>query len=83
MFVVPGFRGRGIGRAVLRALEEEARRLGARRLVLETGTRQRSALGLYRDEGFAEIQPYGTYLAPTEAQYLATGLSVFLGKPLH
>ena len=82
MYVVPEFRGRGIGRAILRALEEEARRLGARRLVLETGIRQSRAIGLYRDEGFEDIPPYGTYLAPAEAAHLATGLSVFLGKPL-
>src|SRR5215475_6030066 len=37
MYVAPEARGKGIGRAVLEALEEEARRMGVRRLLLETG----------------------------------------------
>jgi len=37
MYVEPDQRGKGVGRAVLAGLEAAARRLGARRLVLETG----------------------------------------------
>ena len=36
MYVTPAFRSRGIGRSLLAALEDEARSLGAKRLVLET-----------------------------------------------
>jgi GNAT superfamily N-acetyltransferase len=74
MFVAPGIRGQGVGRALLRALEDEARGLGARRLVLETGIRQRAALALYRKTGFAVIPAFGEYVdSPT---------SVCMGKDL-
>src|SRR5262245_9233239 len=46
MYVVPGARGRSIGRRILFALEDEARNLGTTRLVLETGGRQPEALAL-------------------------------------
>src|SRR4051794_8487928 len=39
MYVDPSLRGRGIGRALLEALERETRTLGLVRIVLETGTR--------------------------------------------
>src|SRR5213592_1595234 len=39
MYVDPSVRGRGIGRALVEALEREARLLGITRVVLETGTR--------------------------------------------
>jgi putative acetyltransferase len=62
MYVGPGARGRGIGRAVLAALEAEARRLGVRRIVLETGTRQTEALALYAKAGFERIPLFGEYI---------------------
>lgn len=37
MYVSPDVRGEGLGRRLVAALEAEARALGARRLVLETG----------------------------------------------
>jgi len=55
MYVDPAVRGRGLGRRLVMALEEEARLLGARRLVLETGVRQVAALALYRASGFLPI----------------------------
>jgi len=62
MYVVPAARGRGVGRHILDALETEARKLGARRLVLETGPRQPEAIALYRSAGFVEIPLFGEYL---------------------
>lgn len=82
MFARPEMRGRGVGRAVLAALEAEARRLGAARLVLETGVRQREAIALYRSAGFTDIPPYGEYRDASEAGYVGSGLSLFLAKPL-
>jgi putative acetyltransferase len=74
MYVVPAFRRRGISRLLLQALEAEALRLGARRLVLETGVRQHAALALYTQAGFTSIPPYG--------EYTDSPLSVCLGKDL-
>src|SRR5260370_31876011 len=51
MYVTPAARGEGLGRAVVAALEAEARRIGARRLLLETGIRQTAALRLYARSG--------------------------------
>ena len=72
MYVDPNERGRGIGRAVLASLEAEARRLGAARLVLETGTRQPEAIALYLRAGFVKTPPYGEYLkSPTTSVCMA------------
>src|SRR2546426_10534778 len=51
MYVSPIVRGSGLGRRLVAALEAEARALGVRRLVLETGVRQAAALALYRATG--------------------------------
>jgi len=66
MFITALARGQGIGRFLLSELELEARRLGARRLVLETGTRQEAALAMYRRAGFLETPCFGEYVgSPT------------------
>jgi putative acetyltransferase len=62
MYVDPSVRGRGVGRQILDALEAQARQLGARRLVLETGPRQPEAIVLYEHAGFVEIPLYGEYI---------------------
>ena len=75
MYVAPEVRGRGVGRALLARLEDEARALGLERLVLETGTRQAEALALYRRVGFADIAPYGEYVhSPATSVCLAKDL---------
>jgi len=75
MYVIPAARGEGIGRAVLEALEAEARKLGIERLVLETGTRQDAALHLYRRSGFREVELFGEYLeSPTTSICMAKDL---------
>ena len=61
MYVEPRMRGRGIARLVLQRLEEEAKKLGASRLLLETGTRQPEAIALYTTAGFSPTVPYGEY----------------------
>lgn len=75
MYVVPTARGTGLGKRLVAALESEARALGVRRLVLETGVRQAAALVLYRTTGFHPIPLYGEYCLSPET-------SVCLGKEL-
>jgi GNAT superfamily N-acetyltransferase len=58
MFVAPACRGRGIGRRLLVALEAEALELGCTHVCLDTGSRQRAALALYRSSGYVEIDDY-------------------------
>jgi GNAT superfamily N-acetyltransferase len=55
MYVVPGARGQGVARALLRALEDAARGLGYDVVRLDTGPRQPHARGLYESEGYASI----------------------------
>jgi GNAT superfamily N-acetyltransferase len=74
MYVEPRFRGRGIARAVLQAVEAEARRRGFVRSILETGTRMTEAIALYRSCGYTEIEPFGIYVGSAR--------SVCLGKAL-
>ncbi len=61
MYVVPVARGRGLSRILLVELERRAVAAGRRRLVLETGTRQPEAIGLYTSSGYAEIPRFGLY----------------------
>lgn len=72
MYVEPHVRGQGIGRRVLTVLETEARRLGVRRLVLETGERQHEAVALYERAGFVRVPRFG--------EYIDSPLSVCMGK---
>jgi drug/metabolite transporter (DMT)-like permease/GNAT superfamily N-acetyltransferase len=58
MYVVPDARGRGIGASLLRRLEDEARRLGYRRLRLDTAAPLKEAQELYRSAGYQEIADY-------------------------
>ncbi len=62
MFVLPGFRRRGVAAAILRYLENEALKLGAARVVLETVTTPPDAVSLYRRSGYAEIPKFGRYV---------------------
>jgi GNAT superfamily N-acetyltransferase len=61
MYVEPDQRGRGVGKAVLASLEEAAHRLGAERLVLETGIYQEAAIALYLAAGFTPVECWGEY----------------------
>jgi GNAT superfamily N-acetyltransferase len=63
MYVDPAVRGRGLGRALVEALEREARRIGATRIVLETGTRLAPAIKLYEAMGYSRIPLFGEYLS--------------------
>lgn len=74
MYVVPEARRQGIGRAVLAALELEARKLGIAALILETGERQPEAIALYRSAGFERCPCWG--------DYVDSALAVCLAKPL-
>lgn len=58
MFVYPEFHGRGVGQLLGRALIGEAKAIGYRKMLLDTGPEQREAQALYRKLGFKDIEPY-------------------------
>lgn len=62
MYVAPQARGRGLGRLVLTALEDEARALGYAFVRLETGSAQPEAIRLYASSGFEPIPRYGPFV---------------------
>ena len=69
--VLPEYRGRGIGRRLLEAVEQNARKLGCCKVTLEVGQDNHLAKGLYRSVGFAEMM---------SAE--AAGAAVFMTKKL-
>ena len=62
MYVLPAYRGRGIARRMVAALEEAAHATGRPEIRLETGTYLPAAIALYRSVGYAPIPPYGEYV---------------------
>jgi putative acetyltransferase len=61
MYVRPAYRGRGIARHLLAALEEYAIAAGHAVLRLETGTYLPAAIALYSSSGYQPIPVYGEY----------------------
>lgn len=58
LYLVPGARGLGAGRALLTWLEHHAIAAGARRAILETGVRNTAALRLFTTAGYEPAEPY-------------------------
>ena len=61
MYVDPAARGQGVARELLGALVAHAREQGLSRLLLETGTEQPEAVGLYESQGWTPVPAYGHY----------------------
>lgn len=74
MFVRVSFRGKGIARAMLRALEAEARVRGFTESILETAVRMPEALALYRSCGYRVIEPYGQYVGSARSVCMRSAL---------
>ncbi|MGC4874660.1 GNAT family N-acetyltransferase [Micromonospora sp. DT43] len=62
MYVRPAYRGRGVARQLVAALEECAFRQGHTVVCLETGTYLPAAIGLYTSCGYEPIPVYGEYV---------------------
>ncbi len=61
MFVVPEYRGKGLGAQVLQQLETWAQELAYRVCILETGMKQPEAIALYKKCGYTITENYGQY----------------------
>jgi GNAT superfamily N-acetyltransferase len=75
MFVRTPFRGRGLARVLLAALEDEARSLGYRRILMESGTAQPEAMALYESSGYERIPGFGYYRDSPENRCYAKDLT--------
>ncbi len=62
MFVAPEFRGRGVAREILSALEHWASELGYSTAILETGKLQHEAIRLYAKLGYSITKNFGPYV---------------------
>jgi GNAT superfamily N-acetyltransferase len=71
MYVAPSHRGKGVTGALLRAVEDEAARLGAARIVLQTGDRQPDAVRVYERAGYARIPIFAPYESLTYSNCFA------------
>lgn len=60
LYVRPQFRGLGAGQALARAIVQQARTLGYKRMRLDTLVSLDKAQALYENLGFVDIAPYGT-----------------------
>lgn len=73
LYVKPGHRGRGVGRALALTALAHSRGLGYRRMVLDTLPGMTEAQALYESLGFREITSYYPNPLP-EVRYLAVDL---------
>ncbi|MCK9796118.1 GNAT family N-acetyltransferase [Isoptericola sp. 4D.3] len=63
VYVHPDARGRGVAKRLMAELERSARSVGFRRFVLETGTAQPEAMGLYESIGYEPVEKFGDHAA--------------------
>ena len=57
MYLLPGFRGQGLGKRLMEDALRAAKALGFSEMTLETNSRLKEAIGLYRAYGFTEFIP--------------------------
>jgi GNAT superfamily N-acetyltransferase len=61
VWVADEARGTGVARALLAAIEDDARAHGLTSVVLQTGIRQPEAVTLYRTAGYRPVPPFAPY----------------------
>lgn len=64
LFVREQVRGIGVGKALVDAAVQTARKLGYREIKLDTLPQMGGAIALYKSMGFASIAPYGSHPYP-------------------
>ena len=58
LYIKPEFRGKKLGRQLAEMIVEEGRKIGYKKMRLDTLQRLGTALKLYRSMGFIETEPY-------------------------
>lgn len=74
-------RGRGVGRAILQQLLDEAKRRGMDRVSLETGSQPEfaAARSLYEKLGFSVCPPFGSYRVDPLSVFMTRDISTAAG----
>ncbi|MGY1489167.1 GNAT family N-acetyltransferase [Methylobacillus pratensis] len=62
LFVTPSARGHGLAKRLLADLERRAWQQGVKRLLVETGNLQATAISLYQGLGYRPVVPFGPYI---------------------
>lgn len=75
VFIRQEYRGKGLSKQLMRALEEKARNKGYKSLVLETGVPLAAAAALYRKIGYQIIDNYGPYKSMEESVCMRKDIS--------
>ncbi|KAJ3103322.1 hypothetical protein HDU97_010227 [Phlyctochytrium planicorne] len=73
MYIRPEFRGKGLGKKLVLKLEEEAKGLGVKRMLLETGYDLPAAMKAYEQTGYKKVFLYGEYAKKDAAACLCYG----------
>ncbi len=71
MYVHPGSRGQGIGKALLAFLESQASAAGLTAFKLETGSKQTQAIDFYSRSGYVECAPFGDYTEDPNSVFMS------------
>lgn len=58
LYIRPHFRGKGIGRELVKIIILEGKKIGYKKMLLDTVPSMKEAIALYRSIGFHEIPPY-------------------------
>ena len=70
MFVPPKYRGKGVARLILNKLIEITKKKGLPKVRLETGSKFRPAVQLYKRNGFQVCGPFGPYKKGPKNMYM-------------
>ena len=68
MYVDPAYRGRGIGKNLLELCIAEAKKAGAKKLILFSNSQLTNALTLYKKYGFRHVEVTGTPLVTADVK---------------
>lgn len=68
MYVDPAYRGRGIGKSLLDLCIAEAKKAGAKKMILFSNSQLTTALTLYKKYGFRHVEVTGTPLVTADVK---------------
>lgn len=74
VYITPDYRKKGLSKILIKELETWARELGYKTAVLETGKKQKAAIGLYTSCGYTVTENYPPYVGMPSSLCMAKEL---------